>query len=160
MWQFLGGVFVATLGFAFWFAQQKQSLKVRLFDDAVKSIAFFYADVCDYELQKSKAQINDKERRTYPFFRDEVFASKLWCTALGEVLFPEKTGSEFKLLYAEAVKGMDSISLSYKNGNPVVKGLDEYQTYIKKMQDLGRAFSKELSLTFLVKKWLCNLIRC
>jgi len=134
-------------GFLVWLAQRRLEMKMAIFSDAVKALSFFEVDVGDRELQKQHYNMGGK-KRLYPFLRDETLALTGRCTGLVNAFFSLESSLPFN-------NAINTVSLKNgQDGYPIVKGLystDERKTIINSL-------SKELSISFILRKWVSCLI--
>jgi len=142
-------LFTLMAGFIIWLAQRRIETKMEIFKDAVKSLIAFEVDVVNHQLQKDNCKIYNDLRRSYPFLRDETLELTQRCTGLVNAFFSQYISNEF-------TAAINSVSLVYKDDTPRVKGMygpDKRQMIINRL-------SKELSVSFMFKEWLCRLSGC
>lgn len=136
-------------GFIVWLAQRRIDTKMEIFKDAVKSLIAFEVDVANHQLQKDNCNIDNNLRRPYPFLRDETLELTQRCTGLVNAFFSQDISKDF-------TAAINTVSLVYKDGSPIIKGMyspDKRQMIINRL-------SKELSVSFMFKEWLCRLSGC
>lgn len=135
-------------GFLGWLVQRRSEIKIGIFNDAVKALILFEVDATNQKLQKENYRIGGLQR-IYPFLRDETYALTMRSIGLLNAFFSQETSRAFD-------NAINSVSLKKgKENNPITIGM--YSTEDRK--NIINALSKELSISFIVREWLSNLIK-